>query len=387
MALVTLYEAESSVVQLESSNEIVEKPYRSRDKFIGEAITNGGLKIVLGASMFLLTWAIAYVIWTVPQRISTPNTGLGGILIVLLFTIFGIFVPIGGLLGFLRFSGEAVVAFIHTLFKPKMASPEDTIKTFFRAIYHELYGRAYNCLTDTGKAPVPFSLQPIDKMLPSGATVTFDSKRSFGIYWVDFSDPLTSSSLRPQYHRMTTDTIDKETVMVRMPFEYSWHEDKDRLRLGRFENRFLLVKRGEYWFLANGFLLPSVDFEQRRTELIQRYIDQDIVEWILNRELWLGESAEMVEESFGEPENVKQTSSGDIWSYLRKHSGHYGLEILLKDGKVSSWTENGRQYAKKKTTARVKEHRWRRRLVYGAVIFLLLFTCPLLCIIALGFLV
>lgn len=83
--------------------------------------------------------------------------------------------------------------------------------------------------------------------------------------------------------------------------------------------------------------------EARRTALLAKYGDEQVVERIMNRVLWQGESREQLNDSLGAPvdtdEKVLKKCRREVWKYYQTGVNRFGLRITLEDGVVVGWDE------------------------------------------------
>jgi len=80
---------------------------------------------------------------------------------------------------------------------------------------------------------------------------------------------------------------------------------------------------------------------RRRQALLAKYRDEAIVEKILSRTLWEGETAEQLLDSLGTPVDVdhkaSKTRRTEIWKYAPDGANRYRLRIQLDDDVVVGW--------------------------------------------------
>jgi len=79
----------------------------------------------------------------------------------------------------------------------------------------------------------------------------------------------------------------------------------------------------------------------KRSKLIKKYQDEDLVSRIMQRTLWQGQTAEQVIDAIGEPkdidEKVLKTKIKQTWKYFPSGRRRYGLRITLDDNIVVGW--------------------------------------------------
>jgi len=83
--------------------------------------------------------------------------------------------------------------------------------------------------------------------------------------------------------------------------------------------------------------------KKRREKLLEKYGDPSIVEKIMKRMFWQGQTAEQLRDSLGAPEDidskVMKTRSRHVWKYHSTGKNRYGLRITLDDGCVVGWDQ------------------------------------------------
>ena len=72
--------------------------------------------------------------------------------------------------------------------------------------------------------------------------------------------------------------------------------------------------------------------------LMAKYGNANIVDKLMQRMFWQGQSAEQLVDSLGRPMDIDQkvlkTKTKEIWKYNRTGKGRYALRITLEDGEV-----------------------------------------------------
>ena len=83
--------------------------------------------------------------------------------------------------------------------------------------------------------------------------------------------------------------------------------------------------------------------EERRAALLQKYGDPQVVERIMGREVWQGQSAEQLRDSRGQPldwdERVSKKSIRHVWKYEQRGVSRFALRITLENGFVTGWDD------------------------------------------------
>lgn len=79
----------------------------------------------------------------------------------------------------------------------------------------------------------------------------------------------------------------------------------------------------------------------RKENIISKYQDPEIVERLITKTLWKGQTAEMVIDSFGEPlkkdTKALKTKTLETWKYSKIREGSYAIRITLEEGVVTMW--------------------------------------------------
>ncbi len=83
--------------------------------------------------------------------------------------------------------------------------------------------------------------------------------------------------------------------------------------------------------------------KKRREILLNKYQDPGLVEALMARRIWQGQTAEQVLDSLGEPHDVDQkllkTKKKEVWKYNHQGANRYGLRITLDDDQVIGWDQ------------------------------------------------
>lgn len=82
---------------------------------------------------------------------------------------------------------------------------------------------------------------------------------------------------------------------------------------------------------------------ERKERVYRKYGHGDVAEKILNRTIWVSETAEQLRDSLGSPadidEKVLKTKRKEIWKYFQTGANRFGLRITLENGLVVGWDE------------------------------------------------
>lgn len=90
-------------------------------------------------------------------------------------------------------------------------------------------------------------------------------------------------------------------------------------------------------------LISSHKKKKRREALLKRYGDPAIVEKIMQRMFWQGQTQEQLLDSLGRPldvdERVLKTKTKETWKYNQTGTNRYGLRVILENGVVVGWDQ------------------------------------------------
>lgn len=99
-------------------------------------------------------------------------------------------------------------------------------------------------------------------------------------------------------------------------------------------------------FLLLLLLMKMAKKQARLKYLRARYQDEGIVQNILARRFWIGQTSEQLTDSLGPPvatdHKSLKTKNRDIWKYQRNGVNRYGLRITVEDGLVTAWDSKSR---------------------------------------------
>lgn len=92
-----------------------------------------------------------------------------------------------------------------------------------------------------------------------------------------------------------------------------------------------------------GIYLLSASIERERAKLLARYGDEQIVNRIMGKQLWVGQTARQLHDSLGAPadvdEKVLKTKRKETWKYGHAGANRYRLRVTLDNDEVVGWEE------------------------------------------------
>lgn len=185
---------------------------------------------------FMESYSIPGII--IPDMIEFVTSLAWGLLLIVAIVFFPYYVYLG-----LR-------SFLISFLNPNLSSPQSSLKCFLNSIKNDLYERAYNILTDhaqkAGRVKLPRKGVLSEKM----PEIVIENLSSFKRFWTDMG----TFSWKAKTRKIREKALDTHTTLLTIPVIVD-NPSKKRHKLS-FEAEFVLVKRQELWFLANGFLWP-----------------------------------------------------------------------------------------------------------------------------------
>ncbi len=74
-----------------------------------------------------------------------------------------------------------------------------------------------------------------------------------------------------------------------------------------------------------------------------KYQDKEVVDNIMRRQFWQGQTAEQLIDAIGEPEDIDvkvlKTKKKEIWKYDHQRGNRYELRITLDNDVVVGWEQ------------------------------------------------
>jgi len=84
----------------------------------------------------------------------------------------------------------------------------------------------------------------------------------------------------------------------------------------------------------------------RRKRLLEKYGDEALVDRLMNRDVWEGQTQEQLIDSRGRPlaidQKVLKTKITNTWKYQQMGRGQYALRVIVENGIVVGWKTNAR---------------------------------------------
>lgn len=117
---------------------------------------------------------------------------------------------------------------------------------------------------------------------------------------------------------------------------------------------YAVVQAGESigWGIITGVIAAGIAFylwsksnktKKRREYLIDKYQDLSLVEDLMNQYFWVGQTAEQLIDSLGNPVDIEQkilkTKKKEVWKYSHQGGNRYSLRITLDNDHVVGWDQ------------------------------------------------
>ncbi|MHA6614117.1 DUF2845 domain-containing protein [Photobacterium damselae] len=117
---------------------------------------------------------------------------------------------------------------------------------------------------------------------------------------------------------------------------------------------YAVVQAGESigWGVITGVIAAGIAFylwsksnktKKRREYLIDKYQDLSLVEDLMNQYFLVGQTAEQLIDSLGNPVDIEQkilkTKKKEVWKYSHQGGNRYSLRITLDNDHVVGWDQ------------------------------------------------
>lgn len=83
--------------------------------------------------------------------------------------------------------------------------------------------------------------------------------------------------------------------------------------------------------------------QRRFNYLLGKYGNPEIVNRIMNKTIWVGQTSDQLLDSLGHPadtdQEVLKTKRKEIWKYAPSGGNRFGLRVTVEDGAVAGWDE------------------------------------------------
>ena len=90
------------------------------------------------------------------------------------------------------------------------------------------------------------------------------------------------------------------------------------------------------WIFISNYLK-----KKRRKALFEKYGDRQLVEKIIKRMFWQGQTTEQLKDSLGSPVDIDtkilKNTKKEIWKYDQTGKSRFALRITIENGAVVGW--------------------------------------------------
>ena len=91
------------------------------------------------------------------------------------------------------------------------------------------------------------------------------------------------------------------------------------------------------------YITHTIKQKLKYKKLLNKYNDQTIVENIMNKTLWQGETKEQVEDSLGYAQDVDEKvfklKTRETWKYQHESGNRYRLRVFIENDIVVGWEQ------------------------------------------------
>lgn len=89
--------------------------------------------------------------------------------------------------------------------------------------------------------------------------------------------------------------------------------------------------------------ISKANKKKRKSDLFEKYQDEEIVALIMKKSFWQGQTDEQLLDSLGHPHDVDQkilkTKKKEVWKYHHQGGNRYGLRVTLDNDIVVGWDQ------------------------------------------------
>ena len=103
---------------------------------------------------------------------------------------------------------------------------------------------------------------------------------------------------------------------------------------------FIILAVGIVWLISH---YNKVKRAERLAYLTKKYKDQHLVDKLMNRQFWQGQTSEQLLDSLGKPADIDnkvlKTKKKEIWKYDQDGRNRYCLRVILENDTVVGWDQ------------------------------------------------
>jgi len=101
-----------------------------------------------------------------------------------------------------------------------------------------------------------------------------------------------------------------------------------------------------FWIIAIIVVISFINYKRqqaRRAQLMEKYRDAKIVDMIMKKQFWQGQTTKQLLDSLGRPRDIDQkvlkTKTKETWKYHETGKNRYALKIILENNEVVGWDQ------------------------------------------------
>ncbi|WP_442845353.1 hypothetical protein [Leeuwenhoekiella sp. H156] len=96
-------------------------------------------------------------------------------------------------------------------------------------------------------------------------------------------------------------------------------------------------------FVIVFIIISYLSYTAKEKRLMKKYKDENLVEKLMQRTYWQGQTMGQLKDSLGKPSDVQRqvlkTKTKETWKYHKTGNNRYDLKIHLENGFVTGWDE------------------------------------------------
>lgn len=104
-----------------------------------------------------------------------------------------------------------------------------------------------------------------------------------------------------------------------------------------------LLGGGVIAIIALAIWYQTAQKRKRRDDLMAKYNDTELVDKLMERYFWQGQTSEQLLDSLGNPEDVDEkvlkTKKKEVWKYNHRGGNRYALRVTLDNDIVVGWDQ------------------------------------------------
>jgi hypothetical protein len=239
MESIGLFNSEKASFAINPKEHLVADTSRAMVKATPEALKKLGITFIIVIIAVCVLYGIGSVVIKFLGESSTTKVIFGCITGFILGLVYYLFLKIKSVFG--------------SLLKPNLKSPESAVKSFLTALKNGFYGQAFNLLTDQAQSQANLDLPRNTPMQKSMPALDYSDLNTFTKFWASICFPWKLS----EFSKMKKQAIGEDTSLVEA--EIAIDRTIPQANEYGFTVKFMVVRRGDMWFMANGFFWPDIE--------------------------------------------------------------------------------------------------------------------------------